>query len=293
MTSFDTLAVARRIIKQRKVGHCGTLDMFATGLLILCTGASTRLTRYFLEKDKVYEATIQLGIRTDTDDLTGNVIEQKPFSQVTKSALTEVIDKFKGEQMQLPPLYSALKINGRRASDLVRKGGDVDLKPRRVFIKDILLQNYDSALGKVDLIITCSKGTYIRSLARDIGEMLGTGAHCSALRRLSSGTFSIENAITVDELQAIADGKESTKGFCLSPIEALSGFNRAIIKEEALKKALNGAAFREDEVKSLEHVKGNEFIILSEDENLIAIANIDIDKWQIKYLNVFSSTYAN
>jgi tRNA pseudouridine55 synthase len=133
----------------------------------------------------------------------------------------------------------------------------------------------------------CSKGTYIRSIARDAGGILGTGAHCSALRRVSSGIFSVDDAVSTDELSGIIDGAFTGKRFCLSAIEALSGFGRVVLKSTALKKAQSGAQFREDEVKNLEDA-GNEFIILSEDEKLIAIADIDIDKWLIKYQNVFS-----
>lgn len=293
MTSFDTLFAAKRIIRRKKAGHCGTLDMFASGLLILCTGGSTRLTRYFMERDKRYAAGIQLGARTDTDDLSGNVLEKRSFAGIGLDDIIKVVEQFKGEQMQLPPLYSALKIKGRRASDLARQGGDVKLEPRSITIRDITVKGYDAASGRIDLEVVCSKGTYIRSLARDIGAVFETGAHCSALRRLASGAFSVDNAVTLDELEVLASGGVCDKNFYLTPLEALSGFSRVILKTDALKKALNGAAFREDEVKSIEHGSGDEFIILSEDENLIAIANIEIDKWQIKYLNVFNSQYPN
>ncbi|MDR3238144.1 MAG: tRNA pseudouridine(55) synthase TruB, partial [Spirochaetia bacterium] len=185
MTSFDTISVVRRLIKQRKVGHSGTIDSFASGLLALCTGANTKLTKYFMAKDKRYRADIQLGIRTDTDDPTGNVLEKKPFSGITEADVQRVLVGFKGEQMQLPPLYSALKIKGERASDIARRGEHVSLEPRRVFISAIDMTAYDSALGRISIEVLCSKGTYIRSIARDAGGILGTGAHCSALRRVS------------------------------------------------------------------------------------------------------------
>ena len=287
MTSFNTVAAVRRITGQRKIGHCGTLDSFATGLLTLCTGANTKLVRYFMEGNKRYRADIQLGVKTDTDDLTGNVLETRPFSGIGLSDIQKVMSSFIGSQMQHPPVYSALKIKGKRASDLVRRGDDVFLEPRKIFIGAADITGYDSLSGCLSVEVVCSKGTYIRSLARDIGDILGTGAFCAALRRISSGRFSVSDAVTVDELSAIIDGPPADKKFCLSALEALSDFGRVVLKSTAVKKAQNGAWFGENEVKSLEKA-GNEFIILSEDEKLIAIANIDIDKWQIEYQNVFN-----
>jgi len=197
------------------------------------------------------------------------------------------MNSFVGRQMQLPPVYSALKIKGKRASDMVRRGDDVFLEPRKVFIDAVDLTGYDGLSGRLSIEVSCSKGTYIRSLARDAGDILGTGAHCSSLRRVSSGRFLVSDAVTIDELSDIINGKTSEKRFCLRALEALSDFGKIILKSTAVKKAQNGAWFSEDEVKNLEDT-GNEFIILSEDEKLIAIANIDIDKWQIKYQNVFN-----
>ena len=287
MTSFDTVMAVKRLIKQKKIGHCGTLDSFATGLLTLCTGASTKLVRYFMEGNKRYRADIQLGIKTDTDDPTGNVLETRPFSGIREADILKTMNSFIGRQMQLPPVYSALKIKGKRASDIARRGDDVFLESREVFIDAADIINYDSLSGRLSVEVSCSKGTYIRSLARDAGEILGTGAHCAALRRVSSGRFQVNEAVTVNELSDIINGGSTAKKFCLRALEALSDFGRVVLKSTAVKKAQNGAWFAENEVKSLEDA-GNEFIILSEDEKLIAIANIDIDKWQIKYQNVFN-----
>ena len=287
MTSFDTVMAVKRLIKQKKTGHCGTLDSFATGLLTLCTGASTKLVRYFMEGHKRYRADIQLGIKTDTDDPTGNVLETRPFGGICEADIREIVSFFVGKQMQIPPVYSALKIKGRRASDIARRGNDVFLEPRKVFIDAVDIIGYDSISGCLSVEVSCSKGTYIRSLARDVGEILGTGAHCAALRRVSSGRFLIDDAVTINELPDIINGGSTAKKFCLQALEALSDFGKVILKSTAVKKAQNGAWFGENEVKSLKDA-GNEFIILSEDEKLIAIANIDIDKWQIKYQNVFS-----
>ncbi|MCL2025930.1 MAG: tRNA pseudouridine(55) synthase TruB [Leptospirales bacterium] len=287
MTSFDTEMTVRKLIGQKKIGHSGTLDSFATGLLMLCTGATTKLVRYFMERNKRYCAKIQLGIKTDTDDLTGNVLETRPFSGICEADIQKNVSSFVGEHMQLPPVYSALKIKGKRASDMARRGDEVVLEPRKVFIDMADVIGYDALSGRLSIEVSCSKGTYIRSLARDVGNILGTGAHCIALRRISSGRFSVNDAVTINELSGIINGAPTAKKFCLPALEALSDFGKVVLKSTAVKKAQNGAWFSEDEVKSLEDA-GKEFIILSEDEKLIAIANIDIDKWQIKYQNVFS-----
>ena len=287
MTSFDTVTAVKRLIRQKKIGHCGTLDSFATGLLTLCTGVNTKLVKYFMESNKRYRADIQLGIKTDTDDPTGNVLEIKSFSEIREADIRKTVSSFIGTQMQYPPVYSALKIKGRRASDMARRGDNVILEPRKVSIDAVDIIGYDSLSGRLSVEISCSKGTYIRSLARDTGGILGTGAHCAALRRISSGRFLVDDAVTVNELSDIINGGAAAKKFCLHALEALSDFGRVVLKPTAVKKAQNGAWFGESEVKSLEDA-GNEFIILSENEKLIAIANIDIDKWQIEYRNVFN-----
>jgi len=240
-----------------------------------------------MERNKRYCVDIQLGVRTDTDDLTGNVLETRSFSGICEDEIQKTMSSFVGRQMQLPPVYSALKIKGKRASDMVRRGDNVFLGPREISIDAVDITGYDSRLGRLSIEVSCSKGTYIRSLARDAGDILGTGAHCIALRRVSSGRFLINDAVSVNELSDIINGGQTAKRFCMPALEALSDFGRVVLKSTAVKKVQNGAWFDEGEVKSLEDA-GKEFIILSEDEKLIAIANIDIDKWQIKYQNVFS-----
>ena len=289
MTSFDTVATVRKIVHQRKIGHSGTLDRFATGLLVLCTGNATRLTRFFLDSEKQYRAVVQLGISTDTDDPTGTVVREKSFDGISEADISAVLESFAGEQMQIPPSYSALKMSGKRSSDIVRSGGEVDLKPRRITVSDISLNFYEPESGRVGIDVTCSKGTYIRSIARDLGEKLSTAAHCSGLTRLRSGNFRLENAVTVDELREILSGNETSKNFRLSPVSALADFNRVTVEEDVARRVLNGAPFRREDVVGLMKKSEKEFIILDEKENLIAIADIDVDKWQIKYLNVFNT----
>jgi tRNA pseudouridine55 synthase len=289
-TSFDTISILKKILKTKKIGHSGTLDKFASGLLIICTGWATKLTRYFLESDKRYIGTVKLGITTDTDDLTGNIIENKEVKNLDPEDINNLPGKFIGESYQLPPLYSALKINGRRASDLTREGKNISLNRRKININKLDILKIDLDNSTVEIDVTCSKGTYIRSLARDIGEYLGTGAHLAGLRRIASGNFTIENAATIDEVIK-SEGNSCTtidKKFLLRPEEALSTFSSIIIKNIIIKKIVNGAFFDKKDVIEIRDRKRNPFIILDEEENLIAIADVDINNWLIKYLNVFN-----
>ena len=189
---------------------------------------------------------------------------------------------------QLPPLYSALKIEGRRSSDLIREGKPVSLEKRRVVIRklDILKIDLDNSNVKID--VTCSKGTYIRSLAMDIGEYLGTGAYLESLQRTASGIFTLENAATIDEIKEYLEGSEIKKKFLLKPEQALINFSSIKINNSIKTKILNGAFFSENDIISIKNNGTTPFTILDEEENLIAIANVDINNWSINYLNVFN-----
>jgi tRNA pseudouridine55 synthase len=188
----------------------------------------------------------------------------------------------------VPPLYSALKIGGKRASDLTREGKTISLKKRQVTIRklDILKIDLDNSSIKID--VACSKGTYIRSLAMDIGEYLGTGAHLESLQRIASGIFTLENAATIEEIKEYVNGSIVNKKFLLKPEEALTNFSSIKIKNIIRKKILNGVIFDQNDIISIDNKENNPFIILDEEENLIAIADVDINNWLIKYLNVFN-----
>ncbi len=289
LTSFEVVKGVKRIAGTRKVGHSGTLDRFASGLLVICTGKMTRLTQYFLESDKRYRAVIQLGISTETDDFEGEVIRKGSFEALTADEVARGLNSFLGAIEQLPPQYSALKVQGKRASDRVRKGEEVTLKPRQVSIHEIEFIGYDSEKGQVECEIACSKGTYIRSIARDLGEKLGCGAYLSVLRRLQSGHFSVDRAATLEELETF-DARGSESGdFSISPLEALGDFSMLTVSEDAARRISTGAFFQRDEVICLEKKEKNSYVIVDEKKNLIAIADIDIDKWHINYRNVLSS----
>ncbi|MBN2041711.1 MAG: tRNA pseudouridine(55) synthase TruB [Spirochaetes bacterium] len=289
ITSHSEINRLKEMPGIKKIGHCGTLDKFATGLLIVCTGWATKLTRYFLESDKRYIGTIKLGIKTDTCDPEGNITEYGDLSKLNTGLIDIIPEKFSGIQSQVPPEYSALKINGKRASDLIRNGEKVQIKERTINIKNLDIIKIDLDNSTITIDVSCSKGTYIRSLARDIGEYLGVGGYLEQLRRISSGNLSIENAATIDEIQKFISGRQIDKNFLLTPRDALSFLSLIKVKKSAVKNILNGAFFRRDDIISLENNADKHFLIVDEEENLIAIADINIDNWFIKYLNVFNN----
>ena len=228
-TSHDVVAKIRKIIGTKKVGHTGTLDPMATGVLVVCVGAATKLVEYFTAKDKIYEAKIKLGIKTDTADITGNIIETSDINvirSISEEKIREVIKTFIGKQKQVPPMYSSIKVNGMKLYEYARKGIEVKIEPRDIEIFDIFDVKVDG--DEITYTVHCSKGTYIRSLCEDIAKKLGTVGTMSYLRRIKTGEFLIENAITIEEIQ-----EEK-----IYPIEKL--FDNKIYIEKDLSKLLNG-----------------------------------------------------
>ena len=203
-TSQDVTARLRRVFNTRRIGHGGTLDPMATGVLPVFVGRGTRAVEFFEHAEKTYEAVLQLGITTDTEDISGTVLtEQEVF--VTGAMVEEVLQKFRGEIMQVPPMYSALKVNGQKLYDLARKGKEVQRQPRPVTIHELTLLGMDA--GCIRLRVHCSKGTYIRTLCKDIGEALGCGGCMAALRRVTAGAYTIEEAVP---LQTLLDAEDPT-----------------------------------------------------------------------------------
>ncbi|MBN2078108.1 MAG: tRNA pseudouridine(55) synthase TruB [Spirochaetes bacterium] len=288
MTSHDTVREARRITGASKAGHSGTLDRFASGLLVLCTGRYTRLTQFLLEEDKVYTGIVRLGVTTDTDDREGAVIDERPAGSVRFEDILACAERLTGEFMQMPPRYSALKIRGRRASDRVRKGEEVTLRERRVIVHEFEVGDHDPGSARFAFRVSCSKGTYVRSLARDMGEMLGTGGHLESLRRIASGPFRVEDAATLGLLRECLAGYRGEMRFLVHPPDALGDFGRIMVGDAARALVMNGSPFPPGGVRHVEDRGGKRFIILDEGENLIAIAEMDIQKWHLRYINVFN-----
>lgn len=196
-TSQDVTARLRRVFQTRRIGHGGTLDPMATGVLPVFVGRATRGVEFFENAGKTYEATIRLGITTDTEDMTGKVLEKKPVS-VTQEAFCAALTQFHGEIWQVPPMYSALKVNGQKLYELARKGKEVERKSRKITVYDLQCLSFCGDTAR--LRISCSKGTYIRTLCKDIGDKLGCGGCMAGLRRVQAGEYTAENAVALQEL---------------------------------------------------------------------------------------------
>ena len=218
ITSHDVVSRVRRILGIKKVGHTGTLDPFATGVLPIAVNDGTKAIPFLDEGSKTYEALLHLGVTTDTLDMTGTVISESDSSHVTSERFISSLSHFTGAISQIPPMYSAIKQNGQPLYKLARQGMDVERKARDVEIYSLELLSFD--LPYVAVRVVCSRGTYVRSLADDIGRTLGCGAALQQLRRTSSGPFAIADAITLAYLESAA-GEGSVKDQCLSPMMAL------------------------------------------------------------------------
>ncbi|MCH4812971.1 tRNA pseudouridine(55) synthase TruB [Vreelandella neptunia] len=203
LSSNHALQRVRRLFQAQKAGHTGTLDPMATGLLPICLGEATKFSSHLLEADKVYRTRVELGVITDTGDAEGNVIEQHEIPSLSVDDVEAVLTRFRGEIDQVPPMYSALKHQGKKLYELAREGKHVERAARRISVYDARLLSFDGTAFELE--VSCSKGTYIRTLAEDIGQALGCGAHISQLRRLKTGPFLADEMWTLDALEALAD----------------------------------------------------------------------------------------
>jgi len=235
-TSHDVVAIVRKLTGV-KVGHTGTLDPQAEGVLPICLGRATKLADMITGQTKSYVAEVVLGVTTDTGDMTGQVLSQSPVG-FDESAICKVVAGFHGLQMQVPPMYSALKIGGKKLYELARKGQTVERKPRAVTIETINIVKYCPGNNSFTIDVTCSKGTYIRSLCMDIGEALGTGAAMGSLLRTRSGAFCVDTAIKISQI------RESAGEGCLPdlvlPVEEMLPFPRIFVRDEGVSMARNG-----------------------------------------------------
>lgn len=236
-TSHDAVNVIRKIFDMRKVGHTGTLDPEATGVLPICLGKATRVSDLIMESDKEYIAEMKLGTKTDTQDIWGEVVEQSD-KKVSEEEFVSAIESFNGEYDQIPPMYSAIKIDGKKLYEIARQGKEVERKPRRVNIHYIEILDINE--GQARIKVGCSKGTYIRTLINDIGEKLGTFACMTGLNRTKSGVFHIEDAYTLDELKNIKENGDLNK-VLYNADYVFSSLNRIDLSHELKERFLNGA----------------------------------------------------
>lgn len=250
-TSHDVVAKLRGILHMKKIGHTGTLDPDATGVLPVALGKGTKLVDLLTDKEKTYEAVLHLGITTDTQDMSGTVLEEKQVS-VTEEEVKEVLKGFQGEQMQVPPMYSALKVNGKKLYELAREGKTVERKARQVCFYEIT--PLEIALPLIKIRVTCSKGTYIRTLCHDVGQRLGCGGCMEELLRTKVGRFSLEESYTLGEIErAVQDGTISEM---IHPVEAVLADYPAIYADSYGDRLLQNGNPLSDNLVSPQHKEG-------------------------------------
>lgn len=266
MTSHDVVAVLRRITKIKQIGHTGTLDPFAEGVLPICIGKATRLIEY-LKDDKEYLATVQFGAATNTFDLDG----EKTFisdKKISRAQVEQGLKSFEGEISQLPPIFSAIKVKGKKLYEYARKGEEVEIQPRKVFIECIELKNFDEKLQQAQILIKCSKGTYIRSIANDLGQNLGCGGYLIKLIRTQAGSFRVEDSVQLETI----DVNESL----INPYNVLD-LPKIAVNDEELVKIKNGVPI----YKTCDKI-GNFISLIYNDVEICAIGVADGDKINLK-----------
>lgn len=266
-TSHDVVAILRRITKIKQIGHTGTLDPFAEGVLPICIGKATRLIE-FLDEDKAYIGTVQLGKSTTTYDIEGEVVNSSN-KNAGIDEIEEALADFRGEIEQLPPIYSAIKVNGKKLYEYARNGENVEIKPRKVTIFENKILNYDEENRTLELYISCSKGTYIRSIANDLGKKLGTYGHLIKLVRVKAGDFKVENSIKLEDLM---DMSSVQKGL-LAPIDYLN-YPKYELNEAEKQLISNGMAIKSESESGI--------TILTYKNSIAAVAEAEFGKFRCK-----------
>ena len=255
-TSHDVVAKVKKILNEKKVGHTGTLDPNATGVLPILLGKGTKLSKYLINHNKIYEATLKLGEKTDTADIEGKIIEEKDVKKenLSEENIVKILQKFIGKSKQVPPMYSAIKVNGKKLYEYARKGQTIEIKPREIEIYSIELLNINN--NEITFRVHCSKGTYIRTLCENIAEKLETVGYMKDLKRIEVGEFNIKNAITLKEL-------ENKKGKAVISIEDfLKDKNTITLNIKKLNLFLNGVNLKVEQVDGVYRIynEKNEFI---------------------------------
>ena len=260
-TSHDIVAILRRVTKIKQIGHTGTLDPFAEGVLPICIGKATRLIEY-LDDNKAYIGTVQFGKSTSTYDIEGEGVSYSD-KKVTKEEVEKALEQFRGEIEQLPPIYSAIKVKGKKLYEYARAGEEVKIEPRRVNIYKLELLNFDYENQTAELMIECSKGTYIRSIANDLGEVLGCFGHLIKLVRSKAGLFLLENSIKLDDLQTL----EQVENNLIAPLDYIN-YPEYELSEVQLEKVSHGNPVKTDLL-----LDGT--VILTHQGKLVAMAEVD------------------
>ncbi|TVP57638.1 MAG: tRNA pseudouridine(55) synthase TruB [Gemmatimonadales bacterium] len=281
-TSHDVVRIARRALSERRVGHAGTLDPFASGLLLLGVGPATRLTEYLGDLDKSYEAVARLGTVTSTLDPEGEVVAtSEDWRDVTEARLLDALESLTGSVDQLPPSYSAKKVDGERAYRKARRGETVELTPARITIHELELLSWSPP--DVSFRVRCSTGTYVRAIARDLGEALGVGGHLTRLRRTGIGAFDVRDAIAVEDMERGAP----LAGAWLTPLDAMAHLPRVEVDEAITTRLIHGQSPDIEEVSGSEGLdEGRPAVVVSRDE-LVCVGRREGDR--LRPSKVFSS----
>lgn len=276
-TSHDVVAKMRGILKQKKIGHTGTLDPEAVGVLPICLGKGTKLCDMLTDKDKIYEATLLLGVSTDTEDTSGKILKECEVN-VSELEIRQVINSFIGKYKQIPPMYSAIKVNGKKLYELAREGKVIQREPRLVEIYKIDILKID--IPRVIFTVECSKGTYIRSLCRDIGEKLGCLGCMESLKRTKVGDFHIEDALKLDEVQKLVDN--GTLKEYIKPVDfAFLEYKKVNVSKNFNKLIYNGNIFGRNNLvndqKNIEFLMGEIIRVYDEDNNFVGVYQYKYD----------------
>ena len=274
MTSHDVVSALRRILCTKKIGHTGTLDPDATGVLPVCIGRATKLCDMLTDKNKDYEAVIRFGLTTDTEDISGNVIKTREYNG-TKEEIRDTILSFKGDIYQIPPMYSAIKVNGRKLYQLAREGIEIERRPRDVYIRSIHINdmNLQDDEPSVTMTVSCSKGTYIRTLCHDIGEKLGCGACMKSLSRTRVGRFYIDDSYTINQIAALNLKGELSS--IVTPVDSMFDYPEIRIKREYDKLLYNGNQLPLSAGKALDGNTDDKVRIYNESGEFIGIYSMD------------------
>ena len=277
ITSHDVVYRLRKILNIKKIGHTGTLDPDAEGVLPMCVGKGTKIADELTAKEKQYLAELTLGITTDTQDISGKVLKTRAVTS-SREEIANAIMSFVGEIEQIPPMYSAIKVNGRKLYELAREGKTVEMPPRAVTVYNIEIMDIDTVNNKVIFLVDCSKGTYIRTLCHDIGEKLGCGGVMSKLKRTRSGDFRIEESYALEQIEEMA--KRGDFSFLKSIDSALSKYEKVVLADKNAKRLCNGV-----KIKVAGIPEGTIFRAYDEQKTFLALCRADGN--QVKILRAF------
>lgn len=284
ISSFLAVKKASRLLGVKKAGHTGTLDPMATGVLVIMLGSCTRFIDFLPESDKSYTARVLLGTRTDTLDITGNVLEEKSVN-VTENEIKKICESFLGETMQIPPMYSALQKDGVRLYDLARKGIEIERTPRKISITELSVYGFDGKSFSID--VTCSAGTYIRSLASDIGEKLGTGACLTSLCRTKANGFSIDRTLSLEEMEEHIK-KGDIESFIIPIEEALSFYEPVTVSSAQSVRFRNGGELSIERIHK--NFENKLYRVLSPENTFLGLGESDTESGILKPKRVFVSS---